>query len=345
VTQVVSVDPLRALGGTRRAYVIPDLKVLYISVAKNACTSVKWVIAGLAGEDPAQFAPRGGPFVNEFEGIHVRLRWERTPTLNQLEPGVRAQISPANGWFVFGIVRDPRARLFSAWQNKLLLRNPYYARWRDAPWFPQVPGSPDDVARDFATFVDLLYTSPAAKVADDAHFQPQSSLLRTDIVPYTRLYDISELDQMVSDVRDHVRALGWQGEVVLPNNNDTPLRATAAMFAGGVRERIEELHAEDFEQFGHRWDFGKIERTPEWAPEALTDVRARIAASERITELLGLVDQAKQRSRRQRQRVRTLQRRVSHLRQENDMVAARVPAWRRAARLARSAVRRAGRRT
>ena len=45
----------------------------------------------------------------------------------QLAVGARssAAISPENGWFVFTVVRHPAARLFSAWQSKLLLREPW----------------------------------------------------------------------------------------------------------------------------------------------------------------------------------------------------------------------------
>ena len=50
-------DSLRILGTTRRAYVIPELKLLYISLAKNACTSIKWLMAELAGEDLESLVP------------------------------------------------------------------------------------------------------------------------------------------------------------------------------------------------------------------------------------------------------------------------------------------------
>ena len=57
-------DSLRILGTTRRAYVIPDLKLLYISLAKNACTSIKWLMAELAGEDLQSLVPKAGFYPN-----------------------------------------------------------------------------------------------------------------------------------------------------------------------------------------------------------------------------------------------------------------------------------------
>ena len=36
-------------------YVLPRWKVVYVSVPKAACTSIKWLIAELQEEDPARF--------------------------------------------------------------------------------------------------------------------------------------------------------------------------------------------------------------------------------------------------------------------------------------------------
>ena len=327
-------DPLHALGGTRRAYVVPQLKILYISVAKNACTTIKWLVSELAGEDPRQFRPGAGPFVSREEGIHVRARWKHTPMLNQLPAGVRAGISPDNGWFVFGVVRDPRPRLFSAWQNKFLMRNPAYSRWRDESWYPRVPRSAQEVVEDFATFVDLMHTHPDAPVLNDAHFQPQVPYLAEQVVPYSAIYEIGELGSMRADLEAHVRVQGWTGEVRLGRSNDTPLRATADVFAAPVRERIEAYFHEDFERFGDLWDASKLESAPPWSGEVMTALRAQIALSERIDELTALVKRARASgATKQSARVDHLVRELEQTRAENQALRLRLdPAWKRAAR-------------
>lgn len=332
-------DPLQKLGGTRRAFVVPDLKLLYISVAKNACTSIKWMVSELAGEDPRQFDPGGAPYVSAEEGIHLRSRWTRTPTLNRIAPELRAAISPANGWFVFGVVRDPRARLFSAWQNKFLLRSPAYAGWREEPWYPRIPDASEQVGEDFAKFVAKLRSDPG-EMAQDAHFLPQTPFLAPDVVPYSGIYDVGDLSSLLSDLDDHLRGIGWDGVLRLRRSNDTPLRATARMFDGPVRAQVEDYFAEDFERFGHLWDFGRIEANPEWSAEALTGVRAQIAMSERIRDLLDELATVRERNARKRAkieelqtRVRGLRTRVRKLRLRNVALAeAATPGWRRLAR-------------
>ena len=280
-------DSLRILGTTRRAYVIPDLKLLYISLAKNACTSIKWLMAELAGEDLQSLVPKSGFYPNREAGIHDRYAWKRTPRLHELPPGMRETISPDNGWMVFTVLRDPRSRLFSAWENKYLLRNPAYWRKVDRPWAPRIPTEPQHVIDDFARFVFDVYDDSDHEVfQSDAHFRAQTFLLQEYAVPYSHLYDISELSTMVDDLTAHVRAQGYDGEVSLGNSNDTPLPANREVFANGVREAIEKLYADDFARFPDAWDFSRVEkREMQWTKESFAHVRSIVEANERISDL------------------------------------------------------------
>jgi hypothetical protein len=288
MTTAAAADPLRKLGGTRRAYVVEPLKILYISTAKNACTSLKWLMAELAGEDLSRFTPELGPFLNDDEAIHRRDLYEKTPKLNEIPVATRRSISPANGWFVFSVVRDPRTRLFSAWQNKYLMHNPgYHRRWRDEDWYPATPESAQDVIESFARFVELIDKDPQHPVTNDSHFMTQTQLLSAQFVPYSKVYEIGELSKtFVTDLNEHLRAQGWTGEIALRKTNDSPLRANAAVFAGPVREQVERYFAPDFATYGHLWDFADIEAGPDWTPAMIDELRTRVALGERIGQLL-----------------------------------------------------------
>jgi hypothetical protein len=244
-------------------------------------------MAELAGEDLSRFTPGLGPFLNDDEAIHRRDVYEKTPKLNAVPAATRRLISPDNGWFVFSVVRDPRGRLFSAWQNKYLMHNPGYRRWRAEDWYPATPESAEDIIESFARFVDLIDKDPNHPVTDDSHFRTQMQLLRKDVVPYSRVYEISELSKaFVSDLNEHLRAQGWTREMTLRQTNETPLRPNAHVFAGPVREQVERYAAADFEEYGHLWDFAKIEAVPDWTPAMIDDLRTRIALVERIGQLL-----------------------------------------------------------
>jgi hypothetical protein len=290
-------DPYAAFGGTRRAYVVVPLKILFISTSKNACTSLKWLIAELAGEDLSRFRPGLEPFVSDDEAIHRRRLFQHTPKLNQIPVDVRRSIRPDDGWFVFGVTRDQRARLFSAWENKYLMRHPAYRRWLHEPWFPPIPESAEDIVESFGRFVELITTDPGHPAANDAHFMSQTWALKPAVVPYSRIYDISELNSaFISDITAHLHKQGWNGAVQLRQTNDTPLRANRHVFREPILTRIERRFADDFENFGHTWDFGRIEAAKDWEPDELGELRVRIALNERIADLLAAARKANQAS-------------------------------------------------
>ena len=219
----------------------------------------------------------------------------RIPTVVDLDPAVRAQVSPDNGWFVFGVVRDPRLRLFSAWQDKYLLRSPGYWEHWDDPAQPPVPTRAADI-------VELVPrgSSPTCRripdheALDDGHFVSQVHALDLDVVRYSRLYDMSELGdddgrpQRAPRRRRAARASWrWAGATSRRSSR------LAALFGGGVREAIEGLYADDFAHFGDRWDFSRIEaREAAWTPDAFAHAQSIIAMNERIADVVRSARQA-----------------------------------------------------
>lgn len=260
---------------------------MFVSLNKNACTSLKWMMAGIMGEDLASFTPGLLPVTSQIDAIQNRNAWKHAPMLYKFDPELRDQISPDNGWFVFAVVRDPRNRLFSAWQNKLLLENPGYTHYRGEPWYPRHPMTEQTIVEDFERFVTVLEDSPDHRLRTvDAHFRDQAELLMPDLVDYTKIYEISELKQLVGDLQEHLNSVGWSGEVELPRANDTPLHVNALPFANGVRERVEKLFAADFDLFPGRWDdFSKVESAPPWTDAQLREAEMHAAYGHRIGDL------------------------------------------------------------
>ncbi|GAA4814512.1 sulfotransferase family 2 domain-containing protein [Nocardioides caeni] len=272
-------------GGVWRTYLAPDAKVVFESLNKNACTSLKWMMAELAGEDLDGFRAGPQPYIDDSEPIHNRDLWKVSPRLDALDAEQRAQIHPDNGWFVFAVVRDPRLRLFSAWQNKLLIETPFSHRWSKEWWYPRHPLTAETVIEDFAKFVELCEQDPPHWLrAKDAHFRDQVEMLAEDSVPYTRIYEISEMKQLQADLAAHLESVG-RPVIPLPRANPTPLRPIGALYANGIKERIEKIYAADFERFGHLWDFTKTENAEPWTKEALNACEQEAVLGRRIGEL------------------------------------------------------------
>jgi len=308
---------LRSKGTMWRTYAVPAARVMFVQVNKNACTSLKWMMAGIAGEDTRGFTPSLKPSTGEVDDIHDRTQWKKSPRLDAMDPELRSQIHPDNGWFVFAVTRDPRARAFSAWQSKLLLENPGYLHYRKEPWYPRHPATTESVIQDFAEFVDLLERDPRARIRDDPHFIDQVDLLHEAVVTYTEIYDVTELDRMQRDLQAHLDQVGWTGRLALPRLNDTPLRPNAQPFGNGIRERLEKIYAADFERFGDRWGFERLERVPLWTEDALADLELRAGFGRRIGHLREQAiryrkqaDKQRKRAARQKTRADALERRL-----------------------------------
>jgi Sulfotransferase family len=268
-------------------FVLPRWKVVYVAVPKAACTSLKWLLADLQGENRERFYGVLTREVGRELTIHRRRRWRHTPMLHDLSRDELAVISPDRDWFVFAATRHPSARLWSAWESKLLLREPKWVeRFADETWFPRLPKTTADVVDDFARFVRAIAADPDQPLMRDRHFLPQSRLLTPDRTPYTHVYETREIPRLLADLEEHLRANGWEEALTLPPSNASPLRPLPAMFTPEITDAIGHVYAEDFVRFGYeRVQPDSLEEADEYDASALRAV-ARIAErGERIGDL------------------------------------------------------------
>lgn len=274
-----------------RTWVLPEHKIVYVSIAKNACTSIKWLLAEISGQDIQRFFDHPSAEASRRMLVHNRRRWQRTPPLRRLSVDARRDISPSNGWFVFSVVRDPRLRLFSAWQSKFLVGDPIYSHRKYArqPWLPRIPENAEQVLQDWERFLTVLEAGDGP--AEDWHFEAQTRQLSEDVVPYSRVYEITELSQLSGDLSEHLGTVtGSAPELSLSRENDTPLRAGREVFDHGIAERIENLYEADFARFGSLWSLDAVRSRPiDWGPDAYTNIAVRRAANERIADLHRMV--------------------------------------------------------
>lgn len=297
--------------GQRRLYVLPRWKLVYVSVPKNACTSIKWLVAELAGEDLGRLRRGALGFAPTREGqIHDRDLWQHATRPHRLGRQLWQRVVEEGDWHVFGVIRDPRLRLFSAWQDKYLLRSPgYWRHWERHP--SPVPRTPQDVVGAFREFCLEVAADPQHAALDDGHFVTQVHALKEHVVPYRRLYDMSELGEMMRDLNTHLAGLGHPGDLVLGRSNSSPFSACGPLFADGVREAIEKVYADDFARFGDRWDFSAVEARPlSWTAESFAHAHTIIAVNERVADVVRTARRLRRRNRRLRRRNAALQARL-----------------------------------
>jgi hypothetical protein len=269
-------------------FVMRRWKALYVSVNKAACTSIKWLVAELQDEDPERFHRSLSREVTPTMTIHRRNLWKKTPMAKRLPDEELAAISPDNGWFVFGVVRHPTARLFSAWQSKLLMREPWWVeQYGDEEWFPRPPRTGDDIVDEFRRFVRLVAQEPEQRIMRNRHFAPQRWMLAADRMPYSRIYKTSEIPELLRDFEAHLREHGYTGgPLKLLRANETPLKPIAALFTPEVLEASRVLYGGDFERFGYADAMpGGIEPADRYDDDVLAEIGRLIERQERINDL------------------------------------------------------------
>jgi hypothetical protein len=268
-------------------YVMSRWKAMYVSVNKAACTSLKWLVADIQEESRERFHRSLSREVSRTMTIHRRSLWQNTPMAKWMTDDELAAIG--DDWFVFGVVRHPTARLFSAWQSKLLLREPWW--WVDEfgeeSWFPRVPASGDDVVEDFTRFVRAIAQNPELRVFRNRHFAPQHRLLAVDRMDYTRIYRTAEVPQLLEDFERHLRAQGWDGEPLqLARANETPLKPIPSLFTPEVLDASRELYRQDFETFGYDDPLPEgLDPSDRYDPTSIAEVGRLIERAERINDL------------------------------------------------------------
>ena len=168
-----------------------------------------------------------------------------------------AAASARYGFFTF--VRNPYARLVSAWKDKLALsgddRNARSVRKATAlvrrfAVEQNLPGSEPESAIPFATFVSYVESQPEGR--RDQHWDTQRSVLLTDLIPFSRVYRMET--EFAAGVTEILTRLGlpetWAAErLEHPQNASRKLKEP--VFDEQLAERVYQCFAPDFDEFGY----------------------------------------------------------------------------------------------
>ena len=269
----------------QRTVVLPDLRVLFVPVPKAGSTTVLWLLSELAGVAPETFERSALPEVSAALTVHDTSLWPPQNRLASYEGEERERLLGDDGWLRFTIVRDPATRLWSAWQSKLLLREPRFVElYGEEPWFPRVPERPADLIDDFRRFA----AAAADGEADDVHWAVQHELV--DRLPLTHVGRVERLDDTLALVRAHVGPDRWPPAAARVNRSPLPLPPHA--FDAATAEALAARYRADYEAFGYEppaaadepegWE----ERSAELLPllRATIDEHARLGQLHRVAQ-------------------------------------------------------------
>ncbi len=253
----------------------PGSRIVYLNNPKAGCSSIKtnlWKILS-----PATFTPKtdvhtldDAPFTNALE----RLDW----------------LEDAR---IFTFVRNPHARILSAYLNKIHRQAPDI--W---PKFARRFGLDLTTRVSFAQFIEIIHASPPERL--DEHFRPQYLNILHPFIRPNFLGSLEHIDTQLPAVLS--RFTGTQTDRPERRSGhgtgaDTRL---ADHFADpGIRRRVRDLYAGDFDRFGYDDD---LSRSAPNAPEpefsehrhpalaALAAYAVALAAGQDCKNLIGRID-------------------------------------------------------
>jgi hypothetical protein len=221
-------------------------KLFYVATPKVACTTLKWWFAALEG-----YAEQLKSLTDNSESdpnLVVHESHRVAPSVTGLSLTDLTEALESEDFFRFAIVRNPYKRLFSAWQSKLLLREPLQStHYVDLSFYHYPIKTAADIPIAFQLFLEHLAGNEAPSYWDH-HWRPQTDVLRPDLIDYTQIFKIENPQKINTELTT------WLGPYVpVPlqgqGSNISLIPYRSQFLTTRSEELIRELYAKDFDVF------------------------------------------------------------------------------------------------
>ena len=217
-------------------------RFVYLMVPKAACTSIKSMLRSLYDSRPLELFKgrefRRNMFIHSFGNAPL-------PSLNALDRKQQQELLEASDVLRFAIVRNPYARLVSAWRDKVFLCEPgfedVYSAIRGCP--PAMDQHKHPV--EFAEFVSFIENNRGRVL--DSHWRRQVDMIFPRGISYNHIGKTEDLNLTLEIFSQH---LGRQETLSAPRINEGSIKPPAK-FSQQLAERIFSIYEEDFITFGY----------------------------------------------------------------------------------------------
>ncbi len=213
----------------------------YMAVNKAASSKIKMLLHQIEGHalpaDPFDVHARdqpGAPFVDRLSAFGA---------------DEQAAILRGPGWRRFAFVRNPYARIYSAYKSKIADLTSPYVGVRETIWRVAGHRQPPTAAPTFDAFV--RYVAQLPDLERDGHWRSQIGALCLDLVDYGFLGRVENLE---ADLATVLRSLDAPDElhagldVVVGASAKLPAVAT---YDADLAQRVYEIYETDFETFDY----------------------------------------------------------------------------------------------
>lgn len=207
-----------------------------------------WLLAEAAMLPPSRFHASRRPQVSRTMAIHDLDCWPQSCHWRRLTEDQRARVEADDAWLRFTVVRDPARRVWSAWQDKLLMRQPDFVdRFGVEDWFPGVPESAEAVVADFRAFIRAL-ARPLESRPVDPHWTPQTVLLERA----PSLNHVGRVEELTATLDLVGERIGPHLVAGMRRVNSGLLSFDHALLDSECRELLMELHGDDYREYGYQ---------------------------------------------------------------------------------------------
>ncbi len=233
-------------------WVSPVHRYFCMAIPKAACSKIKLVLQPLEGL----------PLPPEPLRIHYRdepgLRF--VPSLANFTTAEAAKILTAADWLRFTFVRNPYARLFSAYKSQVMELASPYVGFREAirqhAGYPTAPGG--TLGRvGFADFVKYIATQPDEQ--RDGHWKSQAESMQRTMIHYDFIGRVETFAQDFTTVLQRFNAPPGLLTTLTERVNTTAQLPLAAAYNKELADLVYTMYAADFASFGYARDSWMVE--------------------------------------------------------------------------------------
>ncbi|MEY3806795.1 MAG: hypothetical protein RIR69_1607 [Actinomycetota bacterium] len=254
----------------RAGLVSEPLKILYVPVTKVACSSLKLMIATAGGTFNEEMINKlDTRTISRTQTIHDR-RVSGFLLYRELTEADQNLIYDSPDWWRVGAVRNPYARIYSTFENRVLMLMRGVFKEIAQHFELQYRDGNIDITESFHHFVRTMRDHRDDFWLDD-HFRPQYSEIHPDLFPYTHFFKVDDPGAMDGFAAELSTRSGKQITAVRLNEG-LGIKYKDVMTAP-IARIIEELYPDDFAKLGY-------------AHEEFPDDIEHIVASRRETTLL-----------------------------------------------------------
>jgi hypothetical protein len=275
---------LLAIGGL--TLVAPSLKIMYTPTPKVACSTIKLMLATAEGTHRTDLIDNiTNPSVSRPQTIHDPVI-NGLPRLVELSKREIDNIFASPDWLRVAALRDPVARSYSAWENRIFRRAPGETAKAIELSRDVLVDRRIDMAGSFALFAKMLGEHTDAFTIDQ-HFLPQAHIVRTDVINYDMLIrvdkkgDMDRLAQVISE---------RSGKNITSSRLNEGMKVDLSRICDQhTANRLMATYHMDYEAFG----FERREYAPTVEPYLLSDTETQLVHQLRgVMERLLSVSQA-----------------------------------------------------